>query len=142
VIRAEVVTNADHLFTRVEHAATQATQLALARSGAMLLTKIRANASTGHHRRGLPHIPGTGPGPNVATGDYRRSWHMTTLPDGSVVVATNAPQARRLEYGFVGVDAAGRSYNTPAYPHVRPSVEPTKDFMAAQMKTALAQEAR
>lgn len=81
-------------------------RVALSNSGAMLLTRIRANASSGHHRPGLPHIPGTGPGPNVATGDYRRSWHTREQSDGTVMVSTNAPQARRLEYGFFGVDSA------------------------------------
>lgn len=94
----------------------------LARIGALLLTQVRANASTGTHAPGEPHIPGTGPGPNVATGDYRRSWGMEA--DGtSVTVFTRAPQAARLEYGFVGLDAAGRRYNQRPYPHLRPAME-------------------
>lgn len=101
--------------------------------GAELLTLIRQNASTGTHAPGEPHIPGTGPGPNVATGDYRRSWALTTRP-GEVFVFTNAPQAARLEYGFVGPDSLGRVYNQPPYPHVRPAVEQIRPKLEDAMR--------
>lgn len=114
-------------------------------TAASLLTKIRANASTGYHRRGLPHIPGTGPGPNVATGDYRRTWTVTTGTDAagqpSALVSTNAPQAPRLEYGWAmpRVDAAGRSgVDQPPYPHVRPAVEAIRDRFHQDIRAALA----
>jgi len=90
------------------------------RAGAELQTLIRAKATSAYHpdrasyRRG--HIPGTGPGPNVFTGDYRRSITLTTGYTGSTavaVVSTNAPQARALEYGRPG--------HQPAYPHWRPA---------------------
>lgn len=139
MIRAEILSTGDP-FTAADRGATAATRVALSNSGAMLLTRIRANASSGHHRPGLPHIPGTGPGPNVATGDYRRSWHTRELPDGTVMVSTNAPQARRLEYGFFGVDSRGRAARSPQYPHVRPAVEQTRPYMAEQLKSALARE--
>ena len=58
----------------------------------------------------------------VRTGDYRRSW--TTAVNGmSATVGTNKPQARRLEYGFVGTDSLGRHYNQGPRPHVRPAVD-------------------
>lgn len=70
------------------------------------------------------------PGPNAPTGDYRGSW--TTEEGGArasggglgvaVTVGTNKPQARRLEYGFVGADILGRVYNQPPFPHVAPAV--------------------
>lgn len=109
-----------------------------------LLTKIRANASTGYHRRGLPHIPGTGPGPNVATGDYRRTWKVTTgttaAGEPSALVSTNAPQAPRLEYGWAmpRVDAAGRTgVDQPPYPHVRPAVEAIREQFHQDIRAAL-----
>ena len=139
MIRAEVVSTGDPLMA-VERAASAATRAALTNSGAMLLTRIRANASSGHHRPGLPHIPGTGPGPNVATGDYRRSWNTRQFPDGTVMVSTNAPQARRLEFGFFGVDSLGRVVRSPQYPHVRPAIEQTRPYMVEQLKSALARE--
>ncbi|MFI1177014.1 hypothetical protein [Streptomyces melanogenes] len=38
-------------------------------------------------------------------------------------VGTSAPQARRLEFGFVGVDSLGRRYAQRPYPHLGPAVE-------------------
>ncbi|MGW1798638.1 HK97 gp10 family phage protein [Streptomyces sp. NPDC001984] len=79
----------------------------------LLETQIKANASGR-------------PGPNVITGDYRRSWTHEVHVAGDVVigvVGTNKPQARRLEYGFVGPDSLGRIYDQPPFPHVGPAVE-------------------
>lgn len=82
------------------------------RHHAMLLeTRIKAHASGR-------------PGPRAPTGDYRRSW--TTRHHGMAsTVATNKPQARRLEYGFYGPDRLGRVYNQQPYPHVGPAVDET-----------------
>lgn len=83
------------------------------RHNAMLLeTRIKANASGR-------------PGPNVITGNYRRSWR-TTHSGNSSTVHTSAPQARRLEYGFVGPDSLGRVYNQPPFPHVGPAIDTTR----------------
>ena len=112
----------------------------------LVLTQIRQNASTGFHAPGQGHIPGTGPGPNVATGDYRRSWAVQTGYDTSgnpqALVSTQAPQAARLEYGFADVDAAGRSYTQPPYPHVRPAVEQYEPILAQQVGAAVAAAVR
>lgn len=88
----------------------------------------RANAKTRHHAmllqtRIMAHASGR-PGPNVITGDYRRSWNTTHLGMASVV-GTNKPQARRLEYGFYGPDRLGRVYHQPPFPHVGPAVDET-----------------
>ncbi|WP_425580769.1 hypothetical protein [Streptomyces thermospinosisporus] len=64
------------------------------------------------------------PGPNVVTGQYRASWDVKVTVAGgqvSAMVFTNAPQSRRLEYGFVGVDRLGRQYRQPPYPHIEPA---------------------
>lgn len=108
------------------------------RYGALLQTEIRKNASTGHHKPGLPHIPGTGPGPNVATGDYRRSIARTPVRKAAlggveVVVSSNAPQAWRLERGFVGQDALGRYYNDPPRPHWEPAIDVIEPAFEAAM---------
>ena len=109
----------------------------LAAAGAQALTLIRQNASTGFHAPGEPHIEGTGPGPNVATGDYRRSWAMKVLP-GEVLVFTNSPQAARLEYGFVGADSMGRWVHASPYPHVRPALEEIQPQLVAAMRRLIA----
>jgi len=68
------------------------------------------------------------PGPNAPTGNYRRTWTTNRVGRGPTVAAasvgTNAPQGRRLEYGFVGVDSLGRRYNQRPYPHVEPAMGP------------------
>lgn len=88
--------------------------ISVVRHYAMLLeTQIKANASGR-------------PGPNAPTGDYRRSWTHEVHTDGDQVVAivgTDRPQARRLEYGFVGPDSLGRVADQPPYAHVGPAVQ-------------------
>lgn len=95
--------------------------------GQLLESRVKANASTGYHSPGQRHIPGTGPGPNVATGDYRRSiGPVEIVTEGSVVSAvlgSAAPQAARLEYGFVGTDSRGRHYAQPPFPHFGPGID-------------------
>lgn len=68
------------------------------------------------------------PGPNAPTGDYRGSWRSEDVPeaDPSAVsrsVGTDRAQARRLEYGFVGTDSLGRTYDQPPYEHHGPAVD-------------------
>jgi hypothetical protein len=66
------------------------------------------------------------PGPQVITGEYRSSIAVTQLATPGIVaeaiVGTDAPQAMRLEFGFVGVDAIGRHYSQPPFPHWRPGL--------------------
>ncbi|WP_169165099.1 hypothetical protein [Cellulomonas taurus] len=94
----------------------------IARTGARVRTQVRAGASGR-------------PGPRAPTGNYRRSISHTNGHDGAIpvsVISTNAPQAARLEYGFSGIDALGRSYNQPAYPHWRPAAEKAQEFLMAE----------
>jgi len=64
------------------------------------------------------------PGPDVVTGAYIAAFSVKVDDRGYSVVATNnSPQAHRLEYGFVGVDALGRNYAQPPFPHFRPAIE-------------------
>lgn len=105
---------------------TREVGLALGRAGVQLEGQIRANASGR-------------PGPNWITGDYRGSF--TVSPVGgrlAVVVGTNRPQARRLEFGFVGTDSLGRSYNQPPYPHVQPAVDKMRGPIEKDILKALA----
>lgn len=105
--------------------------------GQLLLSKTRANASTAHHAPGEPHTPGTGPGPNVATGDYVRSWSVefTSIgPTFVAVVGTASPQGARLEYGFYDMtDALGRHFFQVPYPHLGPAF----DWVLPQFMTAM-----
>ena len=72
-------------------------------------------------------LPRTGPpGPRIQTGNYVRSINLRTRAVGGgaeASVGTNAPQARRLEYGFSGADSLGRNYNQPPYAHWHPALD-------------------
>lgn len=96
-------------------------------SGQILRTTIMRNASGR-------------PGPNAPTGDYRRSWGSRTTNQGGqygVEVGTNAPQGRRLEFGFHGVDSLGRHYDQPPYPHVGPAVDAVAPRFANELERAV-----
>lgn len=110
-----VSTNAPAVARDLHRAGDTAQQRAdrvTAHHGMLLTTRIKANASGR-------------PGPNVITGDYRRSW-QGRQSGSSYTVGTNKPQARRLEYGFYGPDALGRVYNQPPYPHLGPAWSATE----------------
>lgn len=65
------------------------------------------------------------PGPRINTGAYVasiRTYRGSGAERFSLYVASNHPAAHRLEFGFVGMDSAGRYYNQPPYPHFRPAL--------------------
>ncbi|MET9294412.1 HK97 gp10 family phage protein [Streptomyces sp. NPDC003077] len=93
-------------------------------------TVVAMNAVMRHRAQALveqvQHNASGRPGPRVITGRYRASWRSDVQGAGPVVVAevgTSAAQARRLEYGFVGVDSLGRQYAQPPFPHLGPAVD-------------------
>lgn len=64
------------------------------------------------------------PGPRRVTGDYTRSMAVEFSAAGTAAtIGTMAPQARRLEFGFVGTDSLGRTFNQAPLPHWRPMWE-------------------
>ena len=75
------------------------------------------------------------------TGTYRRSFHMETVEKSSercrVEVGTDAPQARRLEYGCVGPDKLGRVYNQAARPHIRPALDENRGAAVDEFRAAI-----
>ena len=75
------------------------------------------------------------------TGTYRRSFHMETVEKSSercrVEVGTDAPQARRLEYGFVGADKLGRVYNQAPRPHIRPALDENRKTAVDEFRAAI-----
>ena len=75
------------------------------------------------------------------TGTYRRSFQMETAEKTAerctVVVGTDAPQARRLEYGFVGADKLGRVYNQAARPHIRPALDENRGAAVDEFRAAI-----
>lgn len=102
-------------------------QATVAHFGLLLQSEVKRNAS----------LPRTGPpGPRLQTGDYVRS---ITLRVGvlSADVGTNKPQARRLEFGFEGVDALGRYYDQPPYPHFGPAMDTIGPAFVAALAASL-----
>ena len=75
------------------------------------------------------------------TGTYRRSFAMETTEKTAerctVVVGTDAPQARRLEYGFVGADKLGRVYNQAPRPHIRPALDENRGAAVDEFRAAV-----
>jgi hypothetical protein len=85
-------------------------QSVTAHYGQLLQSQVQANASGR-------------PGPRAPTGSYRRSITLDLRGGGAsweAEVGSNADQARRLELGFVGVDAAGRHYPSKIQRVTRP----------------------
>ncbi|NUK32215.1 HK97 gp10 family phage protein [Streptomyces lunaelactis] len=104
---------------------------ALARMGPA--ARARTRTITRHHamllRVRIQRNASGRPGPRVITGQYRASWDVRMSTGGGQVTAevySDAPQARRLEYGFVGVDSLGRHYRQPPFPHVEPAFRQTQ----------------
>ena len=80
------------------------------------------------------------PGPQVITGEYRNSIKLNVrhLPGEDVAeVWTDAPQARRLEFGFVGEDSLGRYYNQRPRPHWEPPLLGTAKEMHEALGSTL-----
>lgn len=117
--KAVVYTNGLEIAAWLDTKATSALPRALAihrHYGALLLVRVQRNASGR-------------PGPNVITGEYRDSWQVETTWRASGEVRTRVftehPAARRLEFGFVGADVAGRIYDQPPFPHAMPAFRET-----------------
>ncbi|MEU4916870.1 MULTISPECIES: hypothetical protein [Streptomyces] len=96
--------------------------------GTLGIASIRANASGR-------------PGPNVITGAYRASWQSTTrrIPYGAqCTLGSDAPQARRLEFGFFDMtDSLGRHYMQPPFPHVQPALPRLGATLRTQIRHAV-----
>ncbi|WP_331746910.1 HK97 gp10 family phage protein [Streptomyces sp. NBC_00842] len=123
----------DELADRLDRAATRigpAIQRAVRHTGELGRARIRGNASGR-------------PGPNVITGAYRNSWETTDrrLPHGAMcTIGTNAPQGRRLEFGFMGMtDSIGRTFHQPPFPHVGPAIPYIGATLMMEMRFAVAE---
>lgn len=60
--------------------------------------------------------------------------------DDEVAVGTNVVYAKRIEYGFDGVDALGRRYNQPAQPYLRPAAESQRAAAIAEVNRTLREQ--
>ncbi|GHE15315.1 HK97 gp10 family phage protein [Streptomyces alanosinicus] len=106
-----------------------AADLAMRHSAKALVDQVQRNASGR-------------PGPRVITGRYRASWQSDVHRAGPVIVAevgTRAPQGRRLEFGFVGVDSLGRHYAQRPFPHLGPTVGTFGPLLVRELEKAIAE---
>ena len=123
--------NLDDLASRLDDAADQigdVTERRMRHVATVGVARIRQNASGR-------------PGPNVITGRYRASWRSETrsIPHGAdCTIGTDAPQGRRLEFGFWDMtDSIGRHFFQPPYPHVQPALGFIEDTLHAQMRAVV-----
>jgi hypothetical protein len=121
----------DELADRLENAADQL--------GPAISRRVVHTAEVG---RGMIRANASGrPGPNVITGKYRASWEVVSraIPYGAeCTIGTNAPQGRRLEFGFWDMtDSIGRHFYQPPYPHVGPAVLGIELILREQMRDAV-----
>lgn len=103
---------------------TEAAKYAVGMAGLAVERQAKINASTGEHPRGQGHILGTGPGPNVVTGNLRRSIKTKVeVGFGNSYVAevsASAIYARAVEEGLP-------KWNGVKYPYLRPAAEGLRD---------------
>jgi len=80
------------------------------------------------------------PGPRAPTGDFNRTIVGQAERAGSKIfgqVGTNAAQALRLEYGFIGRDRLDREYDQSPYPYLQPSVPEVRALLGREVTAAI-----
>lgn len=86
------------------------------------------------------------PGPNIESGQYVSGIQKRISRDGGFLgfggtakgeVWTDAAQANRLEFGFVGTDSLGRHYTQPPFPHWRPAEDKMMDWAGKQAEKVI-----
>lgn len=91
--------------------------------------KAKLNASTGSHKRGTKREAGGGDGPNVITGNLRRSIKTELRQGFGSYVATVGPTmiyARQVELG------GGRWKSGVKYPYLKPALDELQSSGALQ----------
>jgi hypothetical protein len=123
--------NLEEFADRLDTAASrvgEVTEQRMRHVGTLGVARIRQNASGR-------------PGPNVITGRYRASWRSETrgIPYGAeCTIGTDAPQGRRLEFGFWDMtDSIGRHFFQPPFPHVQPGLGFIEETLHEQMRAVL-----
>jgi hypothetical protein len=107
-----------------EKKVSDAARFAIGMAAAEVERQAKKNANTGTHPRGQGHLPGTGPGPNVVTGNLRRSiYSQTKVGFGNIYVAevgASMIYARAVEMGLPSWKSGVK------YPYMVPAVNSLK----------------
>lgn len=112
---------------------------AVTAAGAALQAGVKRRAAE-PRTAARPGAAGGTDGPRLLTGNYNRSIGRRTVVGATSITATvgtNAPQGRRLEFGFHGTDAAGRTFDQRAYPHFGPALDEVRPAFEAAVLEAL-----
>lgn len=123
-------------FDTTEQNINDAARFAIGMVGAEVERQAKKNANTGTHPRGVGHIPGTGPGPNVQTGNLRRSIFSQTKIgfQGSyeAIVGATMEYARAVELGHPAWKSGVKyPYLVPAAESLKQSGKLTRTFVGA-----------
>ena len=113
---SDVMAGWDKLEKNMMYAAEHAISMA----GMAIERQAKINANTGVHPRGQGHIPGTGPGPNVVTGNLRRSIRTDVrygFGNYIAIVGAYAEYARAVELG------SPRWKSGVKYPYLGPAAD-------------------
>jgi hypothetical protein len=73
----------------------------------------------------------------VLTGTYRRSIHTSDPTADSVRIGTDVPYGKRLEFGFNGTDALGRTYHQPAGGYARRAMDENREAAVQEVGNAV-----
>lgn len=123
-------------FDLTEQKVNDAARFAIGMAAAEVERQAKKNANTGTHPRGQGHIPGTGPGPNVQTGNLRRSiFSQTKIGFGGsyeAVVGASMEYARAVELGSPAWKSGVKyPYLVPAAESLKQSGKLTRTFVGA-----------
>lgn len=99
----------------------EGTRLAVQEGIVLMETQAKLNATSGKHKKGQPHIPGSGPGPNVVSGNLRRSI-THTRPERRGVTGWYARMGPTAVYGRA-VELGLWQNPSAKFPYIGPAVK-------------------
>lgn len=118
------ITNLDQVLQGIDltqKALDTATYQAIFQCALKIEDQAKVNANTGNHPRGMGHLPGTGPGPNIVTGNLVSKIAAQRPIKGfkgySATVDSSAEYARAVELG------SPRWKSGVKYPYMEPAAQ-------------------
>lgn len=85
----------------------------------------------------IPRNAALGAVPRI-TSNLFRSIHIEDVKgELAVAIGTDVEYARRIEFGFAGIDSRGRTYNQAAQPYLRPALDENKGAVVKEFGEAI-----